>query len=306
MPWGVELLRGKPTIRDVAELAGVSISTVSRVLNGKDTVNSYLKEKVLEAVKQLNFQPSKVAQSFRKKLQQISIVVGQWTEPILRLLTAIVEKLDEFGVHVNLSTSLENTYADFIVLLSEHLVRDNRISLQIGCETDGHSIFFDHDNTVKKLLEQFISVGKRSFALLSEELSNYRAYRMYTTFIKVMFKHGIEKYEFLKVDGEKGIMNLSFLPEVVLCSNDRIALETISILTEEGLNVPNQISVVGYGNFEFSQFVSPSITTVEYMTKEDGKFCAEIIQKLLTEDQVENKVLLKTRIIPRNSAMMSI
>ncbi len=299
-------MKQRATIRDVAELAGVSISTVSRVLNGKDTVDPSLREKVLEAVRKLNFQPSKVAQSFRKKAQQVSIIVEEWAEPFLRILSAVVEELKQFEIYVNLSVDVESSCSDFAVLISEHPSKDERISLQIGCEREGLYVFFDHDAALKRMVEQFVSLGKRSFALLSESLSNYRAYKLYASFVKAMFRYGIDKYEFLEVSEQKGVMGLSFLPDVVFCSNDCIALQTISSLREEGIDVPAQVSVVGYGNFGFSQFTSPSITTVEYMTKEDGQICAELINKLVNGLEIEKKTILKTKIISRGSALISV
>lgn len=295
----------KVTIKDIADIAGVSISTVSRVLNGKGNVDLELKEKVLRVIKDTGFQPSSFARSFRKKSVQIDILLSEWKEQYLRVLHGLTESLCSEQLSMNLKTDL-NSLGDFVVAIGEEFDTKINASMIIGQESPSCSVVFDYFSTTESIVRDLLDKGAENFAFLCENLSNYRAYRLYSAFMKTMFKCKIESYEVKVLDSKDSygvLMESSILPDVILCSNDDIAASVMKVLKDEGIKVPDQVSVIGYGNFTYGSFLDPALSSVEYMNEEAGKICGQYILKMIKGEEVPKRIILATKLIKRKSSL---
>ncbi len=295
----------KITIKDIADIAGVSISTVSRVLNKKGNVDPQLREKVLQVIKDTGFQPSSFARSFRKNSVQVDVVLDKWEEQYLRVLYGLVQSLWNEQISTSIKTDLNNL-GDVVVAIGEEFDVRFNTSMMIGQESSSCSVIFDYFSTIDLLIKDLLKKGVKRFAFLCENLSNYRACKLYSTFMKAMFQHRIDSYD-VKVLNSKSpydaIMELTVLPDTIFCSKDDIAAGVIRVLKNEGVKIPQQVSVVGYGNFAFGSLLEPALSSVEYMNEETGKICGQYLIKMIRGEQVPERIILSTRLVKRESVL---
>ena len=295
----------KITIKDIANIAGVSISTVSRVLNGKGNVDPQLKERVLQVIRDTNFQPSSFARSFRKSLIQVDVVLSKWEEHYLRVLRGLTESLEYQQISVVPKTSLNNL-GDFVVAIGEDFDDKLNASMTIGQELSSCSVVFDHFSTLNLIVSELLSKGIDSFAFLCEGLSNYKACKLYGAFMKIMFHHKIESYEIKMLNSKDPYdvaKELSILPGAILCSKDEIAAGVMKAFKDEGIKIPQQVSIIGYGNFSCGSLLGPSLSSVEYMNEETGRICGQYILKMINGEEIPKKIVLSTRLVKRESSL---
>ncbi|MEJ5229907.1 MAG: LacI family DNA-binding transcriptional regulator [Pseudothermotoga sp.] len=296
----------KLTIKDIAQMAEVSISTVSRVLNQKSNVDPQLRERVMQVIKDTGFQPSSFARLFRKSHAQVGAVLNGWEENYLSVLQGIVEQLYQKGILVNLKANLDSS-ADPVVVISERFKDQVKASLLVGYDSMSCSVTFNHSSAMNSIVERMLKYNARSFAFLCEDLANYKSYMLYTSFMKAMFNHKIENYDVrvLKKPQESydATKSLSTLPNVILCSSDHIAVGVLKSLKDEGIKVPDQVSVFGYGNLSFCDFLDPPLSSVEYMNKEVGKICADLLMKLINGEEIPKRIVLETNLVKRQSSL---
>ncbi|HEY8541591.1 MAG TPA: LacI family DNA-binding transcriptional regulator, partial [Pseudothermotoga sp.] len=168
------------------------------------------------------------------------------------------------------------------------------------------SVVFDHFSTLNLIVSELLSKGIDSFVFLCEGLSNYRACKLYGTFMKIMFQHKIESYEIKMINSKDPYdtaKELSVLPGAVLCSKDEIAAGVIKAFKDEGIKIPQQVSIIGYGNFSCGNLLGPSLSSVEYMNEETGRICGQYILKMINGEEVPKKIVLGTRLVKRESSL---
>jgi DNA-binding LacI/PurR family transcriptional regulator len=294
----------KITIKDIAEIAGVSVSTVSRVLNEKGNVDDSLRERVLNAIRETGFQPSKFARQFRKRITQVHVAIPIWEEPYLRVLDGLIEAFEDKEIFVSVGKSTEDSVADIVVLISDKDNCEGKINITVGSDFDNCSVVFDYFHAYKELTDFFLKNGKRSYTLLSTGLKDYKTCKLYAAFLKAMFHGGIEDYDVILLENEGDFLNkFSRLSDVVFCVDDVIAVRLIEALKIEGVRIPEEVSIVGHGNLTISQLVIPSLTTVEYFNRSIGKMCASVLLKILNGEKVPKRIVYKGQVIKRESSI---
>ncbi|HOJ87817.1 MAG TPA: LacI family DNA-binding transcriptional regulator [Pseudothermotoga sp.] len=295
----------KITIKDVASIAGVSISTVSRVLNSKGNVDPQLKEKVLQVIRETGFQPSNFARSFRKNSVQVDVILSKWLEQYLRVLRGLIQSLSLHQISVGLKTDLGNL-GDYVVAIGEEFDSKLNAMMVIGKESSCFSVVFDYFSAMNSMIEDFLKKGIETFAFLCEDLSSYRTCKLYSTFMKIMFHHKIESYEVKVLNSKRPYdvtMELSTLPGAIICSSDEIAADVMKALKDEGVKIPGQVSVAGYGNLSYATLLEPTLSSVEYMNEEVGAICGKYVLKMINGEQIPEKIILGTKLIKRESTI---
>lgn len=295
----------KVTIKDIADIAGVSISTVSRVLNGKGNVDPQLKERVLQVIKDTGFQPSSFARSFRKNSVQIDVVLSKWEERYFRVLRGLIDTLCAQQISVNLKTDLNNP-GDFSIAIGEDFNNQLKASITVGQELSPFSVIFDHFSVMNSVVEDLLNKRVRNFAFFCEGLSNYKTCKLYSAFMKIMFQHKIESYEVKVLNSKKpyaAIKELSILPNAIFCSDDDIAVNVMKALKDEGIKIPEQVSVIGYGNSSYADLLEPTLSSVEYMNEEVGRICGQYALKMINDEETPKKIVLGAKLIKRESSL---
>ncbi|GAB6189365.1 LacI family DNA-binding transcriptional regulator [Marinitoga arctica] len=321
------------SIKDVAKEAGVSISTVSRVINNSAYVKDELRIKVEKAIKKLNYKPSTIAQSLRKgKTKTIGFVIPDITNPFFpNIVKGVEDYLKKEGYTLLLSNSDQDLEMETKIIntfISKHI--DGIIFTGTGLynptlekliEKGVKIVFLDRileginasyvicDNQIGiyKLLEYLYDRGNKSFYFVNGDENTFSAKIRYETYIKFMKEKNIKDYyhiytRFSYEAGYKFGKEIKELPDVIIGGNDLIAYGIIDSLQEKGVKIPEDVSVTGFDDILFSKHYKPSLTTVRQPIYEMGYKAAELMLKIIEGKQKQIKgIILKPQLIIRNS-----
>jgi len=281
----------------VAQRAGVSTSTVSRVLNNLEVVKSSTRSRVLKAAKELNYHPNLHARSLaRGKSRILGIIVSNMENPffldIYRTLESdaharghevVVANTDyqsaQLVASVQLMLGLRVAGLAIIVSeMEEHLIQtvaDSRIPAafyDVGTpQKNITNIRVDYRKGIKKTVSYLNSLGHRRMAFIGHHSTLGPISERRKTFLESVHRcsPNAEAKIFTAPDGLDGgrlaareLLDSGFRPTAILCVNDFMAVGVMRELREKGLQVPRDISVTGFDNIKLAEFCSPPLTTV--------------------------------------------
>ena len=286
------------TIKDVAKMAGVSTTTVSHVINKTRFVAKETEEAVMQAIKNLKYSPSAVARSLKvNTTKSIGMIVTTSESPYF---AEIIHAVEDHCYRQSYSLFLCNTQNDpekiknhldmlakkrvdgLLVMCSEYTshsldILSNAADIPMvvmdwGPNTDTDVI---EDNSFTGgyiATKHLIDCGHKAIGLIAGELDKTTARTRYEGFVKAMNEANLPIHENWIMEGffepEDGyecmnkILVQDNLPTAVFCCNDVMALGAISAITEKGLRVPDDISIIGYDNIHSSRFYAPPLTTI--------------------------------------------
>ncbi|WP_243299307.1 LacI family DNA-binding transcriptional regulator [Bacillus litorisediminis] len=303
-------MKGK-TIKDVASYAGVSISTVSRVLNGYQNVNPEVKALVLEAVEAVGYTPNALARGLRSQsTKTIGLIVNNILNPIYSVLSHAIENTArKYGYHVFLCNSganpeyeleyLESLYekkVDGIIIAPtgrnkekmEAFVNygipivqvDRRIE---GIETD--SILTNNEQGAYDLVTHMLNQGYSSIGLIVGIQSVTTGMDRMTGYYNALSDKGLTpQTEHIKVghfDEETGykamneLLDLPNPPRAIFAGNNLMAMGGIKAIHERGLRIPDDIAFGMFDDPDWAQLHNPAITAVRQHTQQIGVEAAE-------------------------------
>lgn len=318
------------TINDVAKMAGVSITTVSRVLNNNYPVKEETRQKINDAIEKLNYKPNIAARSLiTKKTFMIGVLVPGITN---LFFPTIVEAIEQTVKKYGYSISLCNTGGDFEsekVLIDEMISRqlDGIIAIDPTIENLDSGYFdeiskttplivvngspqnskcnficYDEKSGTKEAFKYLIELGHKKIAFL-------RGHRSFSYDLKEKIYKDVIKKEGLSyekvIDAGMGnsievvervralLMELFSQPDIptaIFACNDLMALGSINACSNAGLKIPEDMSIIGFDNTLLSQITSPSITSVDQNMAEVGRMSAERIVDMIDKEKVEYKV----------------
>lgn len=310
----------KLTMSDIAKMAGVGKSTVSRYFN-----NGYIKEETRQKIKKIideyNYEPNALAQIMKLKQSKIiGIIVptlGSTTSS--RLVTAMDEYIRSQGytpliINTNHNElrelkSIESLWklrVDGIVLLATHITmahHDIASKLDIPIlfvaqrYKDGHCIVYDDYHAGYDMGRFVADMGHRKIVYMGvsgkdEAVGIVRKNGVYDA----LHDFGITDIHFLETsftfEYSRKIIGkylLNHHPSIIICATDNIALACYKEISEAGLKVPDDISLVGFGGYEISDIMTPSLTTVRFDNEEAGCLAGRTIIDLINDHEVSSK-----------------
>ena len=329
------------SIKDVAKEAGVSIATVSRVLNDIDVVNEDTKKKVVEAIKKLSYRPNIVARSLKtQRTKTIGILLpdisNQFYPEIVRGAEDVSNIYDYNIILCNSDLDIEKE-KEYLRVLSEKMVDGviymssslneeileliNELNLKtILVETkdkDGllPSVTIDNVKGSYDSTKFLIEKGIKDIAFIGVKKDNLNAWGdRYVGYENAMKEAGIEidpelvYLNSIKVkSGYEGIqkfVNQNKKFKGVVCASDDVAMGAINALRDNGLRIPEDVSVIGFNdNFAASIFY-PKITTVSQPTYDMGSVAMRMLIKLLNKKELEEPhYVLEHQLIERESTI---
>jgi len=322
------------SIRHVAKLAGVSVSTVSRVLNHPESVSDELREKVIRVIEECRYRPNQIARSLRTGLTKVvGFVIPDITNPAFllmvkgaedylkkkgysfivcgtdhsakeesRILRALMAQNVE-GIIITCSGGQRSELANLLRHLGLKTVFMDRRYERI----DAPYVGVDNAGGVEKMADYLIETGHRSFAYLCGERTTSSARERLQGFINSMQKNGVTNYEILYgqftfESGYELVRKFKKIPEAVMGGNDLVALGAIVALSELGYRVPDEVSVVGFDDMFYSKYSKPSLTTVRQPIYKMGFEAGKVLWKLLSGGRMQQKeVILPTEIVLRET-----
>jgi len=279
-------------ISDIAQLAGVSNATVSRVINGFSTVNEDIAQRVRDIIKEVGYVPSQTARSLSLGASQtIGVVVPDLSNPMYHeVLRGVHRAAAADGYRVLVADTLEDPQGeaavaldirhrtDALVLIAPRMTRPELLALLMRVHpaavinrTTGENAVVarvDYEAGIQTLAEHLRTLGHSRIAFLSgpeqsrsnqdrqRGLEQYRASHADVEIVEIPtgsgFDDGHRSWEAVRDAGASAVMAF----------NDLVALGLIGRLAEEGIRVPEDISVAGFDNIPFAQYSSPSLTTM--------------------------------------------
>ncbi|MHB1347380.1 MAG: LacI family DNA-binding transcriptional regulator [Candidatus Humimicrobiaceae bacterium] len=327
------------TIKDVAKIAGVSVGTVSNVLNELDSVSKVNKSRVLDTIKALGYKPNKIAASLsKKKTMNIGLIVPDVSSPFYSdLINGVTETLDVHGYNVFLCSSgssikketkiindLLSMWIDGIILIPVYSEKRNAEEIEnidipivlVNREIKGWTgdmVIFDNfggayeaasfliKNNHKKII---ILGGPKYSRSFEDRLLGWKAAmeenRLYDPGLVFRGDFSVESgYDMMR----KSLDELSGI-DAVFASSDLIALGALNALEEKSIRVPDDISIIGFGDIYLSKFLKPSLTTIRRPFYNIGKTAVSILLEKIqgkSKDRRFKKFVIKGKLEIRNS-----
>jgi LacI family transcriptional regulator len=305
--------RGPATIRDVAALAGVSVTTVSNYFNRPGRMSPATRERVRAAVESLDFAPSDAARSLRRGR---STVVGYLSFELAggrtpAITTAMGDRLAQEGLHLlsavdGADPDRERAYLDLferqrvaglvvtpVTDLEQDLARLRRsgipsvLSAQRAGDPDQPSVSIDHRRGGRLAVEHLLATGRRRLAFVTDTLDLHQVSERFQGAMSAVAEHPDASLEIVSctarsvAGGEAAAAQLlrrpaANRPDGVFCVNDLVALGLCSGL-RESVSVPEDVAVVGYDDIEFARLGAIPLTTVRTPQEGLGVAVAEML-----------------------------
>jgi LacI family transcriptional regulator len=322
------------SITDIARKAGVSISTVSRVINKSPSVKERNRVRVLEAIKEYNFQPSVFAQRLATgKSNVIALVIPRYEGVFysfyaLELIRGIgtlaaALKLDLL-LHLTDARSQFNARSVGGVIFAD--IIGNRPQLEdclgqgIPCIVINHyteegeinCIAVDNRGGAENAVNYLISLGHRKIAHISGDIITQAAKHRLEGYLKALEKNHIpvrEDYIF-KTDYSRGqarqaaeqLLTLGEKPTAVFVASDAMALELMAVANEHGIRVPQDLSIVGFDDNPSSLYGPVSLTTVRQpLVKMAQESVKELHTLMNSKKKMARRIYLPTELVIRES-----
>ncbi|NMM63983.1 LacI family transcriptional regulator [Clostridium sp. P21] len=327
------------TIKDIAKLANVSHTTVSRALNNSPLINEETKSKIKAIAEQLNYVPNYIAKSlvldksYTIGLFFSSISKGTSSGFFFETVTGVNSAIEE---NYNLVVRGIDNYKDFtainkkrfdgIVLMSQsdndnyfvYDVMQKGIPLVVlNRELEEEAlinIISDDKEGTFKAVEHLIENGHRDIAIIEGKKEFKSSKNRKEGFMEALIYYNVPVRSEYMVKGNydmksgydamKKLMNLDKVPTAVFCSNDDMAIGAIKAAFDNGLSVPKDVSIVGFDDIAVSEYSTPSLTTVkrpiEDISVMGGKKIIDIING---ENYKGEKIYLKTKLLVRDSVL---
>lgn len=305
----------KPTIRDVAKAAGVSVATASMALNDRDGVSEATKAKVLQVSKELNYVPDYSARSLvMQDSNCIGLLIPEIQNPFYSAIVDIITRIAEdrgFNVLLGITNSSSRQEEEYVrmflsrrvrgvivvPMLADHpeikhleLLRAADIPIVFCTERydrcDEPLVMCDFASGQYEVTKYLIDKGLSDFWFVSTAMDVQFARLRYEGFDRAMKEANIpidpERVMLLDVPRYKQAYEatdriIEDLPEAVICINDIMTMAIMKRMAERGLSIPEDISVVGFDDIMFSELVSPPLTTVRQPIQE---ICEKTMQIL--------------------------
>ena len=317
---------GQPTIKDVAKLAGVSISTVSRVMNNSKPVSPEARKKVLDAIEKLDFKPNELARSL---VMRKSNLVGVIVEDIgIEYMAQLIRGIEEIGRVYKYDILLSSSYGseealnnsvDFLatkqveglVIIAENISDDNLLKLR---ETRIPFIILDRFQTFKtlatvridyekeeyKLVKHLYDQGHDQVLFINDIDDNFLNNSKLEGYSKVVEDYNKKSYT-LNIDGKTSNNGYKIGEEAlkickdkgitaVSCVNDEVAIGLIDYCVDHGIKVPSDISVAGFGDKSIASIYRPNLTSVEIPYYDIGAIAIRaLIKRIKKEEEILNE-----------------
>ncbi|MCR8845671.1 catabolite control protein A [Paenibacillus sp. SC116] len=327
------------TIYDVAREAGVSMATVSRVVNNNPNVKPQTRKKVFEAIERLGYRPNAVARGLAsKKTTTVGVVIPDISNSIFAEIARGIEDIANM-YHYNIilcnadkkkekeirviNTLLEKQVDGLLfmggVITEDHIQAFRTASVPIVlCATKDEngimpSVDIDHEAAAFDAVNTLIRHGHREIAMISGTLQDpANGYARFQGYKRALERAGIEyKEDMVRIGNyryESGVEAMQYFlglkkrPTAIFSATDEMAIGAIHSIQDGGLKVPDDFSIISVDNIRMASMVRPQLTTVAQPMYDIGAVAMRLLTKLMKKENVEqSQVILQHEIIHRLS-----
>ena len=322
------------TARDVAKVAGVSIATVSRVLNGNTSVDGALTAHVNLVASRMGYTPHAAARALAlQRSDTVGAVIPNLENTNFAVgVGALQARLNEAGFTLLLGSSnydpqqelrqvrelVSHGVAGMVLVGSQRdaavydLLRAKKIPYVNTWVLDpAHpSVGFENDAIGRTVAEYLVGLGHREFGLIAQRSSNDRAAVRIAGMLQVLAEHGITvpKERFLERnhqigEGQQALRQLMGLPNppTAIVASDVLAFGALAEALHTGIDVPSRLSILGIQDIEFAAHLSPALTAIRLPAKEVGKRAADLLLGLVAGDAIATSTPVAYELVERGS-----
>ena len=328
------------TIHDVAKLAGISKSTVSRALSNSKLISEETRESVIKAAKLLNYRPNAIARAMvTKKTGNIGFIIYQKHKPIIsqpfysHILETVVDETNLIGYNIFISSDqdvkvssgeiLMEKKVDGVILASRV---DKNIILNFRTQNipvvlinnivemdDIFCIVNDDFNGAFDAVEYLIGKGHRNIGILCGPFEHVSYSQRYNGYMSALKKYDIKPdYHVVQFtdstfqhgyDAMEKILTIKkSIPTAVFCTNDMMAIGAMKAIKQAGLRIPEDIALIGYDDIEISSLIEPALSSVWTDKTAIGKIAVENLVKMINGELLSERIIKqKTKLVIRQS-----
>lgn len=327
-------------IKDVARKANVSISTVSRVINDSKPVSDEIKKRVFDIIEETGYVPNPVARSLvMKKSRLIGIIVpdiaNYYTGELLNAFEEIAKTYDYEVILCNTYGDvqqelrylklLESKQVEGMVFLSfkwdeAHQAFFDRCNLPVvlvnrsSAQDRIFSVAIDHQKAVYEMTSEMAKRGHKTFMLIrngeTEDVfgpDQLEGFRQAISDNGLSFDEGLVKNGYFQAQDAYGaveeVLKAGKLPTAIITTTDDMAVGAINCLVDNGIKVPEEVSVTGFYDTTLATLYRPKLTTIQHPIYDIGAIAIRMIIKKIDGQEIEEKhVRLPHGIIFRESS----
>ena len=340
MKIGESVSTGKSNLVRVAERAGVSIASVSRVLNGLPA-SAAVSERVRAAATELGYVPNATARSLKVgRTEQIALAVADVGNPVyVSMMHAVNEVVASAGFRLVLSStgsdpvdqitllkSLNRGFADGLILsplrVTSELVDELRASrlplVIIGSLPEGVDVDNVRANSRKGVglaVKHLHAQGRHHIAFLNGPLDTVPGTARLAGYLKAMTALALPVTSDLQVEAtdftyQAGLVATSILlnqssPDAIVCANDLLAVAAMKVIVGRGLQVPQDIALVGMDNTTIAELANPALTSVDLGSAKRARKAAKLLLARLEDpDRPIQSIVVSPTLVVRESSMV--
>ena len=316
------------TMKDIARVAGVSTSTVSHVINKSRFVSEEISERVNNAARELNYRPSALARSLKvNRTKTIGMLVTTSTNPFFGEVVKGVERScyqqgyslilcntegDHERMRESINTLLQKRVDGLILMCSslegERLeVFEQYQDIPVVVMDWGPMLFTSdkiQDNSLRGgylAAKHLIESGHKQIGCITGPLVKHQAQMRYEGYKRALNEHGLEfkanwiiESDFECEGGYEAFNKMVAkgpLPSALFVCNDMMAMGVINAANEKGIQIPEELSIIGYDDIHIAKFMSPSLTTIHQPKYRLGKAAVEALLKKLEGESTDTQVV---------------
>ncbi|MBA4544347.1 LacI family DNA-binding transcriptional regulator [Thermoactinomyces daqus] len=329
----------KVTIKDLARLAGVSITTVSRALNGYKDVRPETRRKILELAKELHYRPSGIARSLvTKESKTLGLIISGFTGSrkghhfMFDIIYGVIDQATECGYDVILAATsphqqkavpymelCQRRQLDGVIFFGARrndVYLHEIINASVPCVlidvpivSDRCSfVTVDNRKAARLAVDHLLLQGHRRIAMINGHQEAYVSEEREAGFREALKQADLDEPlivygDFEEESGREGAKKLlETNPDLtaIFCASDWMAMGAVNGLRDLGKRVPEEVSVIGFDDIELCRYVTPALTTIHQPRYELGSKAAKELVALLRGEKGKG-IVLEPELIIRNS-----
>ncbi len=327
------------TMKDVAARAGVSIKTVSRVVNNQGEVSDETRQRVQRAIEELGYKPNIVARSLiTGKTNTIALLVAEIETPFLLRVQRGIEPLAREHNYNVILFSVSDTAdevkglevmrqqrVDGVILNSISLQQDNSHILDFcrtgiplvavnryGLDDSVCQIIWDDETASTEAVLHLVRLGHRRIAHIGGPMDRHSSHCRLRGYKRGLEQAGLpcqNRYiihgDYLYPSGYNATLSLLEIdppPTAIFVANDVMAVACLAAVQRSGRRVPDDVAIIGVGDEIFSRYTTPTLTTISLPTAEAGRRAAEMLLAQINDEPLsETRVVLPASLTVRES-----
>lgn len=326
------------TMKDIAEMVGVSESTVSRAINGKPGVGKQTREKILALAEKHNFQPNALASGLASsRTRTLGLILPDLNQPALvQIMQGVERRASELGYHLILAntggchqkevsylTLFQKNRVEGIIFLGGALAEEEILKLGLNQyplvlvnklleELTLPTMLIDHQRGAELAVEHLGGLGHERIGLIIGPLDDLINLQLLTGYQEGLERAGLSFDQMLVIEvedsrqgGYYGLLQLlqsESIPTAIFATGDLLAVGVVEAIKQGGYFIPTDLAVVAYGESLITEIIDPPLTTVKLPLDQLGQGAVNQLVKVIRKVGLEEPfVVLIPELIQRES-----